>query len=422
LYILDTLDYHLRWGNYSAAYRPRTSRAGKARFSLSMEAEPSALLGGTEATSAAPAEAALSDASLRQDDDAAPLTNLAVPSYLSDYEAYYRENPRRAALKWFADARFGMFVHYALGSCATEGEGKDPAHPITRPRFKVLTEKNREAWRKISRAFTARKFDADLITDLALQAEMRYVNFTTVHKGGLFMFDTQCSTFTSLNAPCGRDLVAELAEACRRKGLGLFLYYNPDLVIRLGGDLDMVMTQLRELLTQYGPIAGIWLDPIGSFYEEPDKYPVDKIYAHIRALQPQCLVSWKQGANGDEDFVAPEGLMHPKGGAYGERIWEMNRGKPGEICTVMQVAPPAWLYIEGNHSVNADQTMLLLADAFAQKANLLLNVNPLPDGSLPQDQVDTLQEVGSRIRKEGFPSPKLLDRAVRKSWKSRLKE
>jgi len=350
-----------------------------------------------------------------------PLKKLPVPSYLHGYDGLYRENRRQAALKWFTDAKFGMFVHYALGSFVTEGEGKDPAHPITRPRFKVLTEKTPEAWRAFSKRFTAEKFDADFITDLALQAEMGYVNFTTVHKGGLYMFDTKQSDFTSLNTPAKRDLVAELAEACRKKRLGLFLYYNPNLVILTGGDFDMVLAQLRELLTQYGPIAGIWFDPIGSFYEHPEKYPVDEIYAHIRALQPQCLVSWKQGANGDEDFVAPEGLMHPKGGAYGEKIWEMNRGKPGEICTVMQTAPPAWLYIEGNYSIGADQVMLLLADAFAQKANLLLNINPRPDGSVPPDQVSTLREAGDRIRKAGFPTPALLDRSIRSSWKSHVK-
>jgi len=353
-------------------------------------------------------------------DNMEPLKELPVPSYLHGYDALYRENPRQAALKWFRDAKFGLFVHYALGSFATEGEGRDPAHPITRSRFKELTAKTPEAWRALSKRFTAENFDADFITDLALQAEMGYVNFTTAHKGGLYMFDTKYSEYTSLNTPCKRDLVAELAEACRKKGLGLFLYYNPDLVIGIG-TFDMVFGQLRELLTQYGPIAGIWLDPIGTFYENPEKYPVDEIYTHIRSLQPQCLVSWKQGANGNEDFAAPEGLMHPKGGAYGEKIWAMNKGKPGEICTVMQTAPPAWLYIEGNHSINADQVMMLLADAFAQKANLLLNINPRPDGSVPQEQVAALREAGERIRKTGFPSPALLDRSIRKSWQSRVK-
>jgi alpha-L-fucosidase len=371
---------------------------------------------GDDANSQSKAQTAAQRSVQGRADNMEPIKGLPVPSYLHGYDALYRENPRQAALKWFSDAKFGLFVHYALGSFATEGEGRDPAHPITRSRFKELTTKTPEAWRALSKRFTAEKFDADFITDLALQAEMGYVNFTTVHMGGLYMFDTKYSEFTSLNTPCKRDLIAELAEACRKKGLGLFLYYNPDLVIRTGG-FDIVFGQLRELLTHYGPIAGIWLDPIGTFYEHPEKYPVDEIYAHIRSLQPQCLVSWKQGANGDEDFVAPEGLMHPKGGAYGEKIWAMNRGKPGEICTVMQTAPPAWLYIEGNHSINADQVMLLLADAFAQKANLLLNVDPRPDGAVPPEQVAALRKAAERIRKNGYPTPRLMDRNERRKRK-----
>jgi alpha-L-fucosidase len=117
---------------------------------------------------------------------------------------------------------------------------------------------------------------------------------------------------------------------------------------------------VRELLTQYGPIAAIWLDGIGSYYTEPEAYRrLDELYALIRTLQPQCLISFKQGT-GKEDFVAPEGLMHAKNTPIAQKAWELNRGKPGEICTMMQTAPPAWLYLEGCEHIDAAQVLALL--------------------------------------------------------------
>jgi alpha-L-fucosidase len=174
---------------------------------------------------------------------------------------------------------------------------------------------------------------------------------------------------------------------------------------------------VRELLTQYGPLAGIWLDGIGSYYAEPEAYRrLDELYALIRSLQPQCLISFKQGT-GKEDFVAPEGLMHAKNDPLAQKAWELNRGKRGDICTNMQTAPPSWLYLEGCEHISADQALALLADAFAQKANLTLNTGPLPDGSIHPSDVAALREAGTRIRQGGYPEPKLMDRDQRKKLK-----
>ena len=178
---------------------------------------------------------------------------------------------------------------------------------------------------------------------------------------------------------------------------------------------------LRELLTQYGPIAGIWLDGVGSYYEEPQAYSrIQEQYALIRSLQPQCLISFKQGT-GTEDFVAPEGLMHTKKEAIAEKAWALNSGKRGDICTNMQTAPPAWIYMEGCEHITADEVLGLLADAFAQNANLTLNTGPLPDGSIHPADVEALRRAGERIVKHGFPEPKRMDRAERNKMKGKRK-
>jgi len=345
-----------------------------------------------------------------------------APSYLRGYEELYRREPRGAALEWFKNARFGLFMHYGLYSLLGRGEWVLLREAIPLAEYKGLKER-----------FTAERFDVDFITDLALDAGMRYVTITSRHHDSFCLFKTKETEFNSVNSPASRDLIAELAEACRRKGLGLFLYYSyaldwthpyfpspesgirsarppyerpePTYLWRRDEDtrhyIGFVHRQLRELLTQYGPVAGIWLDPIGSYYERPDLFPINETYALIRSLQPQCLISFKQGANGDEDFVAPERRMQPKKGELARAVWEKNRGKPGEVCTTLQ--PHGWGYNkadDGRHR-GPDEVMGMLADAAAQKANLLLNTGPLGDGSIHPEDVETLREVGMRIRREG---------------------
>ena len=221
-----------------------------------------------------------------------------------------------------------------------------------------------------------------------------------------------------MNSPARRDLVAELAVQCQKKGLGLFMYCPPDVARTEPQEtFERNQTVVRELLTQYGPVAGIWLDGIGSYYTEPEAYRrINELYALIRSLQPQCLISFKQGT-GTEDFVAPEGLMHVKDGPIATKAWALNAGKRGDICTNMQTNPPSWLYLDGCEHIDTTQTLALLADAFAQKANLTLNTGPLPDGSIHPADVAALREAGARIRKDGFPAPALMDRTERKRIK-----
>ncbi|MBU6172976.1 MAG: alpha-L-fucosidase, partial [Planctomycetes bacterium] len=156
-------------------------------------------------------------------------SKFAIPSYLRGYESLYEKEPRAAAIQWHREAKWGLFVHYALASLrgltakdAAESKGKSNKD------WKARKQGTFEEYAKLKDRFTAENFDADFITDLALAAEMRYINFTTRHLGDLYMFRTSVSEFSSLNSPAKRDLVAELATQCQKKGLGLFLYCPPD--------------------------------------------------------------------------------------------------------------------------------------------------------------------------------------------------
>ncbi len=363
------------------------------------------------------------------------MTSSSVPTYLSDHETTYRHDPRAAALAWFAKARFGLFMHYGLYSLLGRHEWVMHRECIPLSEYEALAPR-----------FTASKFDTDMITDLALEAGMRYVNITSRHHDSFCLWSSAISDYSSATSPAGRDLVGELAEQCEKKGLGLFLYYSyaldwrhpyfcprdfidmarpgyaepePRYMWQRDEDfqayIDFVHAQLRELLTGYGPLAGIWFDPIMGYYARPDLFPIDETYALIRSLQPQTLVSFKQGATGNEDFASPERSGHSLADRVRERIgpdqatiaahaWEANRLKHNEICDTLQ--PHAWGYTsadDGQHR-DADHVMSMLGEAAAQGCNLLLNTGPLPEGDIHPEDVATLREVGRRLRRDGFPA------------------
>ena len=255
---------------------------------------------------------------------------LEVPSYLRGYEELYASDPRKAALKYFREAKFGLFMHYGLYSLLGR-------HEWVQFRERIPVKK----YEKLADRFTAEKFDADFITDMALDAEMKYINITTRHHDSFCLFDSKYTDFKSTNTPAKRDLVGELAERCRKKGLGLYLYYshgrdwrhphapnNGDWggsarpkykqredFYKYGDEHDLriyvefMKNQITELLTNYGPIGAIWLDGIATPRSREDKihlFRCQELYDHIHSLQPQALVSYKQGLLGTEDFKAPE--------------------------------------------------------------------------------------------------------------------
>ena len=329
----------------------------------------------------------------------------AVPSYLAGYEAEYRADPRGTALKWFREARFGMFIHYGLYALLGRGEWVQFHEKIPVAEYAKLKDR-----------FTAEKFSADAFADLALAAGMKYINITTRHHDGFCLFKTAQTDFNSVNSPARRDLVGELADACRSKGLGMFFYYSHGRDWRhphapnndeWGGSarpkyatgkdhdlqkyLDFITAQITELLTQYGPVGGIWLDGIMTpLSGDKSKFRCQELYDLIHHMQPQVLVSYKQGLLGTEDFFAPEhkGIANPQ-------------GKPMEICTTLQKG--GWGYVEKAVHLTPDEVMQTLARAAGFNANLLLNTGPLGDGSIHPDDVATLREVGKRLKANGFP-------------------
>ena len=356
-----------------------------------------------------------------------------TPKYLSEYSNIYEKDPKQANLEWFSNAKWGLFMHYGLYSQLERGE------------WVMFHEKIPIAeYEKLATSFNPKNFNADFITDLALEAEMKYINITACHHEGFCLWKSNREAYNSYTA-CKRDLVRELAEQCDKKGLGFFAYYThilnwrhpysiPRNLLEMGRPdynfdeprylfkneedvahyWEYAHACMKELLELEYPLAGIWLDLIAAYYLRPDLIRIEDTYKLIRETRPDILLSFKQGATGTEDFASPEFSFHSMGEAMLKRgsesgakladaAWEKNRYKHNEICMTLQ--RKQWGYSKGMDHYDADEVWVRLAYALKNNCNMLTNTGPLPDGSIHEDDVKSLREVGRRIRERGWPQP-----------------
>jgi alpha-L-fucosidase len=335
-----------------------------------------------------------------------------MPSYLKGQEAAWQRDPRAAQLSAFKEARYGLFLHYGVYSLLGRGEWVQYRENIPVAEYERLKGR-----------FTAECFDANAICDLALEAGMRYVNITTRHHDSFCLWDTGTTDFNSAQSPAKRDLVGELAHACAARGLMLFLYFShgrdwrhpyfpPNEVCGKTARpqyetadpaykwekpedtrhyVDYNHAQLTELLTRYGPIAGIWFDGVATWRQAPELFHLEDTYALIRRLQPGCLIAYKNGAIDQEDFYSPEHSLDWGGGL---------RGDPNRFAEINTSMHKLWGNYQGedaNHK-GPDEVEQIVRGAWSQGANLLLNTGPLGDGSIHPEDEHTLREVGRRLR------------------------
>ncbi len=364
-----------------------------------------------------------------------------VPYWLKDYADIYKKDPEKAARSWFSEAKSGMFIHFNLASLCEYGRddyqdwswGKASDRLLkfvgyTRSEYDSAVNKDSLLFLK----FSISNFDTEKICRLAVKAKMKYITFTTIHAGGCYNFKTGTTDFNSLNAPCHRDLVADLKKSCEKYNLALFFYVPPDIVKTRPAILKRNQTILRELLTQYGPVAGMWFDGINGFYQHPEDYEkTDSTYLLVRTLQPHCLISFKEGANCDEDFISPEHFMLPFDYSFDtpERLeqWNIHKGrwmknsagrwencfqyKLREICTVMQKCKGrdftdiggGWINDERAEHLTADEVYYWLKYSQFTGSNMLMNIGLRADGSIHPDDIKSLEGLGKIIEEKGWP-------------------
>lgn len=288
--------------------------------------------------------------------------------------------------RWFKEARYGMFIHYGLYSLLERGEWVWNREEIPFDEYTALADR-----------FTAEKFDAEALCDLAVRCGMRYVVLTTMHHEGFRLYDTALSDFSTAETAAKRDLVAELIAAARKRGLKVGLYHSlnnwhdkPDAVDALESKaaynqfIENTFARIKELVTKYNPIDMLWYDGWWPF--NADGWQAERMNAMVREIQPHILFNGRNGLPGD--FATPEGHM----GA--PKPW-----RPWEACMTLN---NSWGYHAGDHDWKTPQQVVdLLASAAQGCGNLLLNVGPRGDGSVPEETVRTLETVGEWLRRCG---------------------
>jgi len=330
-----------------------------------------------------------------------------VPSYLKGYEAQYAKNPRTAAQDWYRDAKFGIFFDYGIESLLPGGA-----------KYFDGSFSSRE---DLEKRYTAEKFDANALADLAVAAGAHYICFSAKNGGGPYNFRSAVAHPNSYDdCPAKRDLTAELAKACRSHGLGLFLYVHWSIAQSNDEVWPRNQAIFRDWLTQYGPLAGLWFDT-DSYYYKPDGkslYPrASEMFSLIRSLQPQTLISWCHGVTGDEDYITYEHHFRPQSqfDFVPDEVKKKLSDKPVEIITTMQLdqkggrGTKMWTNVNSAYHRNADEVIQLLAVARRNNCNLLLNSGLMGDGSINPADERTLREVGKRLHANGWPAPAAQD-------------
>ncbi len=328
----------------------------------------------------------------------------------SQPSSYVRHAATEQSQKEFAADRFGIFLHWGIYSMFGQGEWYLNYGP------------QQEEYAKAAAGFYPANFDAGQWADAIKDSGARYICFTSRHHDGFSMFGTEQSDYNIVDAtPFGRDILRELADSVADRGLALHLYYShidwgrPDYPHgRTGRETGVDLTQpdwegyygfmnrqLTELLTNYGPIRCIWFDGWWDHDEDttPFDWQLDEQYALIHRLQPSCMVAnnHHQATFPGEDIQIFERDLPGENtaGYSGQAISRL----PLETCNTMN---GMWGYkvVDTNYK-SVPELVRYIVRAAGLGANLLLNIGPQPDGSLPATALDRLRGIGEWMRANG---------------------
>jgi alpha-L-fucosidase len=339
---------------------------------------------------------------------AAGLLPLPAAPGASGQEPYKPSQQNLEARRWFQDAKFGMFIHWGVYSVLGDGEWvmNNKKIPVSE-------------YEKLAPQFDPENFNAAEWVGLAKAAGMKYITITSKHHDGFAMFDSKVSGYDIVDrTPYHKDPIKMLADECHKQGIKLFFYYseldwhNSDYFPRGGtgrdggrpesGDwqkyLDYMNGQLRELLTNYGEIGGIWFD---GWWDRPNAdWQLERTYGLIHNLQPAALV----GNNHHRRPFAGEDFQMFEKDLPGKKTADFNKDSevgtlPLETCETMN---GSWGYNKNDkHFKSTRQLIQYLVSAAGSNANFLLNVGPRPDGTIQPEFVAGLKEMGGWLAKNG---------------------
>ena len=291
---------------------------------------------------------------------------------------------RERRMKWWHEARFGMFIHWGLYSDLGRHEWVMEMEGIPVPEYEQL-----------ARRFTPQPNAAREWARLAKRAGQKYMVMTTKHHEGFCLFDTKTTDYCAPQQACGRDLVKEYVEAARAEGLRFGFYYSlmdwhhPDGAKCQTDEaarkrfVAYIHSHVRELMTNYGKIDILWYDVAWPL--DPQGWESERMNKMVFELQPDIIVNNRNRLEGD--FATPE-----------QRI-EAAKGRAWEACMTLN---DSWGYHRNDDNWKSPKTVVRnLITCARQGGNYLLNIGPRPDGGIPEESVRVLAAVGPWVEKNG---------------------
>lgn len=285
--------------------------------------------------------------------------------------------------------KLGMFIHWGVYSIPAKGEWHMYQDQIPAEKYNRLADEFRQPT-----SFSPRQWVA-----LAKKMGAKYAVLTTRHHDGFCLFDTKTTDFNSVKTAAKRDYVREFAEACRAEGLRVGFYYSimnwqfdhsPNGVFdRKVWNAQVACTHeaLRELMTNYGKVDYLWYDgcsaPGSTDAEQMEKmWRIRELNAMVRSLQPDILINDRSAT--PQDYSTPEQCLTPP-----------PRGRMWESCITCN---GMWGYKADDHDwKSADTLFRSLLHCARFGGNLLINIGPRSDGSVPEECVKALEGLGERI-------------------------
>lgn len=311
---------------------------------------------------------------------------------------------RDARMKWWREARFGMFIHWGIYSVPAgtyKGEQIPGIGEWIQQRAKIPVAE----YAGYAKQFNPTKYDPDAWVRLAKDAGMKYIVITSKHHDGFALFDSKATDFDVVDAtPYKQDLLKPLAEACRKHGLKLGFYYSQAQDWHhkggsaIGGHWDpaaqdgsmdeyirnIAVPQVKEILGNYGDIAALWWDTP----HEMNKERADLLLPLVK-LQPHIITNNRLGAGYPGDTETPEQYIPATG--YPGRDWE--------TCMTMN---DTWGFKSYDQNWKPTEKLVRqLVEAASKGGNYLLNVGPTSEGEIPQPSIERLRAVGEWVKVYG---------------------
>jgi alpha-L-fucosidase len=336
--------------------------------------------------------------------------------------------PPADSMRWFQEARFGMFIHWSIASA----EGLEGSWPIMMPgALPKLGNVTDAEYKAFAQRFHPKAFRPEDWIRLAKAAGQKYMVFTTKHHDGFALFDSKYTNYKVTKTPYAKDVLAELVAACEREKMPLGFYYSPPDLDHPGyrdvskpakdnyyGEparpewplyLDYMELQLEELLTRYGRVPVMWFD---GFKETP--WSPARFEAVVRRLQPNTLINNRLGSLADFDIsenVFPRRIptkSKPIVQGTPSRIVRADISnevpalkdfRPWEMCVPMN---ETWTYNPNDKQFKSTEDLIrTLVEVASRGGNFLLNVGPKADGAIQSEVEERLLGMGDWLKKNG---------------------